>query len=89
MERKGVTKMAKKLFVFFLALGVVAFSLSALAHDIVQGKVEAIDKVANKITISGTEYILSHEAARVMVKVGDLVLATVEGNIVERLQLLM
>jgi hypothetical protein len=81
--------MAKKLFVFFLALGVVAFSLSVLAHDIVQGKVEAIDKVAKKITISGTEYILSNEAARIMVKVGDQVLATVEGNIVQKLQLLM
>jgi outer membrane protein assembly factor BamA len=89
MERKEVRKMTKKLFVFFLALAVVAFSLSVLAQNIVQGKVEAIDKVAKRITISGTEYILSNEAARIMVKVGDQVVATVEGNIVQKLQLLM
>jgi hypothetical protein len=89
MEGKEVTKMTKKLFAFFLALAVVTFSLSVLAQDIVEGKVEAIDKVAKKITINGTEYILSKETARIIVKVGDRVVATVEGNIVQELQLLM
>ena len=82
--------MTKKLFVFFLALAVVvAFSLSVLAQNIVQGKVEAIDKVAKTVTISGTVYILSVQAARVNAKVGDLAVATVQGNMVTELKILM
>jgi outer membrane protein assembly factor BamA len=90
MEGKGVTKMTKKLLVFSLAFVVaVAFSLPVLAQDIVSGKIVAFDKVAKKITINGTEYILSNEAARVKVKVGDEVKATVEGNVVKKLAILM
>ena len=82
--------MTKKLFVFFLALAVVvAFSLSALAQYIVQGKVEAIDKVAKTVTIRGIEYILSVQAAQVNAKVGDLAVATVEGNMVMELKIMM
>jgi hypothetical protein len=82
--------MTKKLFVFFLALAVVvAFSLSVLAQNILQGKVEAIDKVAKTVTISGTVYILSVQAARVNAKVGDLAVATVQGNMVTELKILM
>lgn len=90
MERKEVTKMTKKLLVFLLAFAVVvAFSLPAFAGDIVQGKIEALNKVAKKITISGTEYSLSDEAAQVKVKVGDKVEATVEGKVVTKLALLL
>jgi plastocyanin len=90
MERKEVTKMTKKLLVFFLAFAVVvAFSLPALAQDKVQGKIEALNKAAKKITISGTEYSLSDEAAQVKVKVGDKVEATVEGKVVTKLALLL
>ena len=54
----------KKLLAVFLALAVVvAFSLPILAQDTVQGKIEALDKGVKKITIGGTKYSLSDEAA--------------------------
>ena len=82
--------MMKKLLVFFLAFAVmVAISLPSLAQDKVEGKVEALNKTAMKITINGTEYLLGNKAAQVKVKVGDMVQATVEGQIVTTLVLLM
>jgi len=82
--------MMRKLLVFFLAFAVVvAFSLPSLAQDKVEGKVQALNKAAKKITINGTEYLLSDKAAQVKVKVGDMVLATVDGEVVTKLQLLM
>jgi diphthamide synthase subunit DPH2 len=70
----------------FLALAVVvAFNLPVLAQDTVKGKIEALDKEAKKITISGTEYPLSDEAAQVEVAVGDEVEATVNGGVVKTL----
>ncbi len=78
--------MTKKLLAVFLALAVVvAFSLPALAQDTVKGKVEAIDKDAKKITISGTEYSLSDEAAQVEIAVGDEVEASVDSGVVKTL----
>lgn len=78
--------MTKKLLVFFLALAVAAtISLPSFAQETVEGKVQALDKAANKITINGSEYSLSNKAAQVMVKVGDMVKATVEGNTVTTL----
>jgi hypothetical protein len=89
MERKKVRKMTKKLVVVFLALAVaVAFSLPSFAQDKVSGKVGALDKAANKITINGNEYSLSKKAAKVNVRVGDIVQATVEGNIVTELMVM-
>ncbi len=86
MEGKEVTKMTKKLLVFFLALAVaVAISLPSFAQDTVAGKVQALDKAANTITINGSEYSLSNTAAQVMVKVGDMVQATIDGNTVTTL----
>ena len=82
--------MMRKLLVFFLAFAVVvAFSLPSLAQDKVEGKIEALNKVAKKITINGTEYSLTDKAAQVKVKVGDMVQATVDGEVVTKLQLLM
>jgi len=82
--------MTKKLLVLFLALAVVvAFSLPVLAQNIVTGKIEALDKVARKITISGTEYSLTYEAAQAKVKVGDEVEAIVEGKVVKKLAILL
>ena len=73
--------MKKKLLVLFLALAlVVAFSLPVLAQDTIAGKIQALDKVRKKITIGGTEYGLSDEAAQATFKVGEAVEATVEGN---------
>ncbi len=90
MEGKEVTEMTKKLLVFFLALAVVvAFSLPSIAQDKVEGKIEALNKTAKKITINGTQYSLSDEAAQVRVKVGDKVEATVEGTVVTKLGLLL
>jgi hypothetical protein len=90
MEGKEVTKMMRKLLVFFLAFAVVvAFSLPSLAQDKVEGKIEALNKAAKKITINGTEYSLTDKAAQVKVKVGDMVQATVDGEVVTKLQLLM
>jgi CRISPR/Cas system-associated protein Cas10 (large subunit of type III CRISPR-Cas system) len=89
MKGEEVTKMTKKLLVFFLVFAVVvAFSLPSFAKDKVEGKIEALNKAANKITINGTEYSLSDKAAQVKVKVGDMVHATVEGNIVTKLDVL-
>jgi plastocyanin len=86
MEGKEVTKMTKKLMVFFLALAVAAaISLPSFAQNNFVGKVEALDKAGNKITINGSEYSLSYKAAQVNVKVGDMVRATVEGNTVTTL----
>ena len=79
-------KMTKKVLAVFLALAVVvAFSLPLSAQDTVKGKIEALDKEAKKITISGTEYPLSDEAAQVEVAVGDEVEATVDGGVVKTL----
>jgi plastocyanin len=78
--------MTKKVLAVFLALAVVvAFNLPVLAQDTVKGKIEALDKEAKKITISGTEYSLSDEAAQVEVAVGDEVEATVNGGVVKTL----
>lgn len=82
--------MMKKLLVFFLVFAVVvAFSLPSLAQDKVEGKIEALNKSAKKITIDGIEYSLSDKAAQVEVKVGDRVVATVEGNMVKKITRLM
>jgi len=86
-ERKEVIKMKRrKTLVMSLAVAlVVAFSLAALAQNVVKGKVEALDKNAKKITISGTEYPLSDEAAKAAVAVGDQVEATVDKGVVTKL----
>jgi hypothetical protein len=81
-----VIKMTKKVLAVFLALAVVvAFSLPLLAQDTVKGKIEALDKDAKKISIGGTQYSLSDEAAQVEVAVGDEVEATVDGGVVKTL----
>ena len=78
--------MTKKLLVVCLALAVaVAISLPSFAQDRVMGKVEALNKAAKEITINGNEYSLSYKAAQVNVRVGDIVQATVKGNIVTEL----
>jgi hypothetical protein len=85
-ERKGVIKMKKRIWVTSLVVAlVVAFGLVALAQDVVKGKVEALNKDAKKITISGTDYSLSDEAAQTKVAVGDEVEAKVEGKVVKKL----
>ena len=79
-------KITKKVLAVFLALAVVvAFNLPVSAQDTVKGKIEALDKEAKKITIGGTEYSLSDEAAQVEVAVGDEVEATVDGGVVKTL----
>jgi len=64
---------------------IVAFTLPALAQETLKGKIETLDKEAKKITIGGTEYTLSDEAAQVDVSVGDEVEATVEAGVVKNL----
>jgi hypothetical protein len=89
MKGMEVTKMTKKVLVFFLALAVmVAFSLPVLAQEVVTGKIQALDIVAKKITINGTEYSLTDKTAQVKLKVGDMVQVTVEGTKVTKLRLL-
>ena len=75
----------KALAVLMVLAVVVAFSVSAFAQDTVKGKIEALDKDAKKITISGTEYSLSDEATQTELAVGDDVEATVEGGTVKTL----
>ena len=78
--------MTKKLLVFFLALAVmVAFSLPVLAQEVVTGKIQALDKVAKKITINKRQYLLSDEAAQAQFKIGDRVEATIDGKVVKKL----
>lgn len=87
-EKKEVTKMTKKLLVFFLVFAVVvAFVLSALAQTVVQGKIRALDRAGKTITIGKTQYSLSDTASQAKVKVGDIVEATVEGKVVKKLAL--
>jgi len=85
-----VTKMTKKLLLCFLTFAVVlAFSQPIAAQNTAAGKIQALDRVAKKITIGGTEYMMSDEVAQTSFKVGDAVEATLEGNVVRRLILLL
>ena len=78
--------MTKKVLAVLLAIAVVvAFTLPTFADETIKGKIEALDKDAKKITISGTGYSLSDEATRVEVAVGDEVEATVDGGVVKTL----
>ena len=73
--------MIKKLAIILLALAVVAeFSLPVLAQEIIKGKIEALDKDAKKVTISGVEYSLSDTAVQAEVAVDDEVQATVNDD---------
>jgi Cu/Ag efflux protein CusF len=84
--RKGVRKMTRKVLLVLLAIAVVvAFTLPTFADETIKGKIEALDKDAKKITISGTEYSLSDEATQVEVAVGDEVEAKVDGGVVKTL----
>jgi hypothetical protein len=73
--------LAASLVLVFLA----AFTLPALAQETVKGKIEALDKGAKKISIEGTAYTLSNEAAKANVKVGDEVEAAVVAGEVKKL----
>jgi len=75
----------KALAVLMVLAVVVAFSLPAFAKDAVRGKVEALDKDAKKVTISGTEYSLSDEAVQAEVAVGEEVEAIVEDGTIQTL----
>lgn len=78
--------MTRKVLVVLLAIAVVvAFTLPTFADETIKGKIEALDKDAKKITISGTEYSLSDKATQVEVAVGDEVEATVDGGVVKTL----
>jgi outer membrane receptor protein involved in Fe transport len=77
----------RKLLVASLVLVLVAaFTLLALAQETMKAKVEALDRESKKITIGGTEYTLSDEAAQVSVDVGDEVEATIEAGVVKDLK---
>jgi len=81
--------MTKRLLVFLLVLAVAAaISSPSFAKDKIEGKVQALDKAANKITINNNEYSLSTKAAQVQVKVGDMVQAVIDGDTVTKLGVL-
>ena len=85
-----MTKMTKKSLIFFLAMALLmALSQPILAQDTVAGKIQALDWINKKITIGGTEYLMSDEALQTSFKVGDAVEATLEGNVVRKLALLL
>jgi hypothetical protein len=78
--------MTRKILAVFLAVAVVlAFTLPTFADETIKGKIEAFDKDAKKVTISGTEYSLSDEAAQVEVAIGDEVEALVDSGMVKTL----
>jgi hypothetical protein len=64
---------------------IAAFALPAVAQETVKGKIEALDKGAKKITIAGTEYALSDEAAKVNMRIGDEVEAAIDTGVVKKL----
>ena len=79
--------MTRKLLAASLVLVlIVAFTLPVLAQETVKGKIEVLDKEAKKITIAGTEYTLSDEAAQAIVDVGDEVEAIIEAGVVKDLK---
>ena len=78
--------MTRKILAVFLAVAVVlAFTLPTFADETIKGKIEAFDKDAKKVTISGTEYSLSDEVAQVEVAIGDEVEALVDSGMVKTL----
>jgi hypothetical protein len=79
--------MTRKVLAVLLAVAVVmAFTLPSFADETVKGKIEAFDKDAKKISISGTDYSLSDEAAQAEVAVDDEVEATVDGEMVKTIE---
>ncbi len=73
--------MTKRIFAVLLAMAVAfALCVPAFASETVKGKIDAVDKDAKKITISGTEYSVSDEVAQTEVAVGDEVEATVDNG---------
>ena len=79
--------MTRKLVTVLLAIAVVlAFTLPTFADETVKGKIEAFDKDAKKITISGTDYSLSDEVAQAEVAVDDEVEATVDSGMVKTIE---
>ena len=78
--------MTRKILAVFLAVAVVlAVTLPTFADETIKGKIEAFDKDAKKVTISGAVYSLSDEAAMVEVAVGDEVEALVDSGMVKTL----
>ena len=80
MSRKGIKKLEKILAGFLVLTMLFAFAPSVLAKEIITGRIQAMDRTGKRITISGTEYSLSDEAAQSPFRAGDDVEATVEGN---------
>jgi Cu/Ag efflux protein CusF len=81
---KEVKDMTRKVLAVLLAVAVVmAFTLPSFADETVKGKIEALDKDGKKVTINGTDYSLSDEAAQTELAVGDEVEATVDGGMVK------
>ena len=79
--------MTRKLVTVLLAIAVVlAFTLPTFADETVKGKIEAFDKDAKTITISGTDYSLSDEVAQAEVAVDDEVEATVDNGTVKTIE---
>lgn len=81
--------MFKKILALLTGLAMImAFNLCAFAQAYLEGKVEALDKHAKKITIDDVEYILSDEAAKTQMRVGDEVQAAVEGDTIKTVEVL-
>lgn len=86
MRGNGMTKLKRELLVCFLAFTVVvAFTLPVPANDTVIGRIQALDRIVKKITISGTEYSLSDDAPQTTLKIGRDVESTIKGNEVRSL----
>ncbi len=70
--------MAEQLLLVLCGLPLLAYSsFSALAQDVIKGKIQAIDRKAKRVTIRGIDYILGDEAVRTQIAVGDDVEAVV------------
>ncbi len=67
---------------------IMAFNLPAFAQAYLEGKVEAINKGAKKITIDDSEYILSDEVANIQVRVGDEIQVSLEGDTIKTIEIL-
>jgi hypothetical protein len=69
--------MIEQLLPLLIALPLAFSSFSALAQDVIKGRIQAIDRKARKVTIRGIDYILGPEAIRGQIAVGDDVEAVV------------
>ncbi len=81
--------MLKRTLTLLTSLAIImAFNLPAFTQAYLEGKVQAINKEAKKITIDDSDYILSDEVAKIQVRVGDEIQVSLEGDTIKTIEIL-